>query len=181
VRFAELDLPGAYLVEIERHEDDRGFFARTFCEREFAELGLPTRFPQCNLSYNREELTLRGMHYQARPHRESKLVRCVAGRIHDVIVDLREGSPARGQWRGVDLDAERRAALFVPAGFAHGFLTLRPHTEVFYQMGESYAPDAARGFRWDDPRFGIRWPAAPVALSERDRSYPNFDPDRFDG
>ena len=181
MHFEGLDLPGAHLVELERHDDERGFFARAFCEHEFAQQGLPTRFPQWNISYNREPLTLRGMHYQAAPHRESKLVRCISGAIHDVIVDLREGSATRWRWLGIELDAERRAALFVPAGFAHGFLTLRPHTEVFYQMGEIYEPEAARGFRWDDPRFGIRWPAAPSVISDRDRSYPDFEPERFDG
>jgi dTDP-4-dehydrorhamnose 3,5-epimerase len=181
MRFVELELPGAYVVEIDRHEDERGFFARAFCEREFAAHGLVTRFPQCNVSWNREALTLRGMHYQAAPHREAKLVRCVAGAIHDVIVDLRVSSPTRFRWLGVDLDAERRSALYVPEGFAHGFLTLRPGSEVYYHMGELYVANAARGFRWDDPFFGIRWPALPAVVSERDQTYAAFDPDGFDG
>jgi dTDP-4-dehydrorhamnose 3,5-epimerase len=180
MKFIPLELPGASLVEIERSEDERGFFARSFCEREFAAHGLPTHFPQCNISWNRAPLTLRGMHFQAAPHAEAKLVRCTAGRIHDVIVDLRPGSPTRLRWRAVELDAERRSALFIPAGFAHGFLTLEPATEVFYHMGEFYIPDSARGFRYDDPLFGIRWPAEPAVLSERDRGYPAFHPDRND-
>ena len=139
-----------------------------------------TRYPQCNLSWNSAAFTLRGMHYQAAPHREAKLVRCVAGAIHDVIVDLRHDSPTRLQWLGVDLDVERGAALYVPEGFAHGFLTLRPATAVYYQMGESYVPDAARGFRWDDPAVGVRWPAAPAVVSERDLQYPAVRPDELD-
>jgi dTDP-4-dehydrorhamnose 3,5-epimerase len=181
VHFEDLGLPGAYRIELERHEDERGFFARAFCEREFAAHGLVTRYPQCNLSGNRRRGTLRGMHYQAAPHREAKVVRCVAGAIHDVIVDLREGSPTRLHWRAVDLSAESGAALYIPPGFAHGFLTLEDETEVFYQMGEFYVPEAARGFRWNDSLVGITWPFAPIVISERDLGYPDFDPFRFDG
>jgi dTDP-4-dehydrorhamnose 3,5-epimerase len=177
----ETQLPGAYLVELERHPDERGFFARTFCEREFAARGLVTRYRQCNISYNRRRHTLRGMHYQAAPYREAKLVRCLAGAIYDVIVDLRADSPTRLRSLGVELDASRRAALYVPPGFAHGFLTLRARTEVFYQIGEFYVPEAARGFRWDDPAFTLSWPAVPQVISERDRTHPDFDPSRFDG
>jgi dTDP-4-dehydrorhamnose 3,5-epimerase len=181
MRFSEAGLPGVFLVDLERHQDERGFFARTYCEREFAARGLPTRYPQCNLSYNRLRGTLRGLHYQAAPHREAKLVRCARGAIHDVVLDLRHDSSARGQWLGVRLDDEGRTALYVPPGCAHGFLTLQDETEVFYQMGESYVAEAARGVRWDDPAFAVRWPFEPVAMSERDRSYPDFRPDRFDG
>jgi dTDP-4-dehydrorhamnose 3,5-epimerase len=181
MRFTETRLKGAFLIDLERHEDERGFFARSFCEREFAARGLVARYPQCNVSYNRSRGTLRGMHYQAAPHREAKLVRCTAGAVHDVIVDLRAGSPTRGRWLGVDLDAEARNALYVPPGFAHGFLTLRDGAEVFYQMGEFYVPDAARGFRWDDRAFAIEWPFPPSTVSERDSAYPDFDPERFDG
>ena len=180
MRFVPLELPGAHLVEIEPSQDERGFFARAFCEREFGAHGLPTRFPQCNISWNREAFTLRGMHFQAAPHSEAKLVRCTAGAIHDVIVDLRRESPTRLRWLAVDLDARRRSALFIPEGFAHGFLTLQPETEVYYHMGEFYVPGAARGFRFDDPLFGIRWPAAPAVVSERDRGYPAFHPDESD-
>lgn len=175
------ELAGAYRVELERHEDERGFFARAFCEREFAARGLATRYPQCNISYNRRAHTLRGMHYQAAPRREAKLVRCLAGAIHDVIVDLRTDSATHMRWIGVELDARGRTALYVPPGFAHGFLTLAEDSEVFYQMGEFHDPGAERGFRWNDPAFGVGWPFEPEVISERDRSYPDFDPSRFDG
>jgi dTDP-4-dehydrorhamnose 3,5-epimerase len=181
VRFTELALPDACLVELDRHEDERGFFARAFCEREFAQHGLPTRFPQCNLSRNLRRGTLRGMHHQAAPHQEAKLVRCVAGAIHDMIVDLRPSSPTCLRWVGVDLTARAGAALYVPPGFAHGFLTLEDATDVFYQMGEFHVPEAARGFRWNDPALSITWPFEPVLMSERDRGYPDFDVSRFDG
>ena len=181
MQFQAIGIDAAWRVVIERHDDERGFFARAFCEREFSSHGLASRYPQCNISYNCAARTLRGMHYQAAPHQEAKLVRCTAGTIHDVIVDLRVGSPTRMRWIGVALDSRRRNALYVPAGFAHGFLTLCADAEVFYQMGEFYLPEAARGFRWDDPAFGIEWPLAPVVISERDRGYPDFDPDRFDG
>jgi len=174
VRFAETRLPGAYVIELEPNVDERGFFARTFCEREFAEHGLPTRFPQCNLSRNRRRGTLRGMHFETPPTSESKLVRCSTGAVYDVIVDLRPDSPARFRWLGIELTAESGRALFVPAGFAHGFLTLTDDTDVFYHMGDSYRPGSARGFRWNDPRFDITWPSAPGTISERDAHYPDF-------
>ena len=181
MRFSAAGLPGVYLLDLERQEDERGFFARTFCEREFEAQGLPARYPQCNLSFNRRRGTLRGLHYQAAPHREAKVVRCSRGAVHDVVVDLREGSPSRGRWVGVLLDAESRRAIYVPPGFAHGFLTLRDETEVLYHMGEFYVPEAARGVRWDDPAFSIRWPFPPLVMSERDRGYPDFQAGRFDG
>jgi dTDP-4-dehydrorhamnose 3,5-epimerase len=173
--FRETKLAGAYLVELEPRADERGFFARSFCEREFGERGLITRFVQSNVSYNRACWTLRGMHYQAAPYREGKLVRCTAGAIYDVIVDLRGGSPTRLEWTAVELSAQNRHALYIPPDFAHGFLTLRDDTEVFYEMGEFYVPAAARGFRWDDPRIGIVWPVDPRVISERDRSYADLD------
>jgi dTDP-4-dehydrorhamnose 3,5-epimerase len=181
MRFIEHELPGVYVVELERHEDERGFFARVFCEKEFEEHGLPTRFPQCNLSRNERQGTLRGMHYQAAPHQEPKLVRCVTGAIYDVIVDLRPKSRSRLRWVGVRLTAQGGEALYVPPGFAHGFLTLKDDTDVFYQMGEFHVPDAARGFRWNDPALSIAWPSEPIVISERDRHYPDFDLSRFDG
>jgi len=156
--------------------DERGFFARTFCERELEQHGLPTRFPQCNLSRNRRRGTLRGMHYEATPSAESKLVRCVTGAIFDVIVDLRPGSATRFAWIGVELSGETGRALFVPAGFAHGFLTLSDDSDVFYHMGDFYRPEAARGFRWNDPLFAIQWPAPPNSIAERDASYPDYEP-----
>jgi dTDP-4-dehydrorhamnose 3,5-epimerase len=173
--FTQTKLSGAFIVDLQQHTDERGFFARTFCEREFAAQGLPTRFPQCNLSRNTVRGTLRGMHYEAPPSAEAKLVRCVAGAIHDVIVDLRAESPSYLEWTSVSLSAENGRALFVPAGFAHGFLTLADQTDVFYHMGDFFHAGGARGFRWNDPRFGIEWPAVPTVISERDASYADFD------
>jgi dTDP-4-dehydrorhamnose 3,5-epimerase len=181
VRFEELEIRGAFLVRLEPHEDARGFFARAFCEREFETAGLPTRYPQCNLSRNTRRGTLRGMHYQAAPHREAKVVRCVRGAIFDVIVDLRPGSPTRLHWVARTLTAEGGEALYVPPSFAHGFLSLEDDSDVFYLMSEAYVPEAARGFRWNDPSCAISWPFAPLVVSERDRSYPDLDLARFDG
>lgn len=181
MRFSETELPGAFLIELEPKADERGSFARVFCEDEFAAHALPTRFPQWNLSRNTRAGTLRGMHYNAAPHREAKLVRCTAGAIWDAIVDLRPGSPKRFRWLGLELSAERGNALFIPEGFAHGFVTLREGTEVFYQMGAAYALGAARGLRWNDPRIGIRWPVRPTVINERDRTWPDFEEAAFDG
>jgi dTDP-4-dehydrorhamnose 3,5-epimerase len=181
MRFEETRLAGAYVVDLEPRTDDRGFFARAFCEREFEAHGLPGRFPQCNLSRNDRAGTLRGMHFQAAPHREAKLVRAVRGAIFDVIVDIRAGSPTFLQWLGVELTADSGRALFVPEGFAHGFLTLVDGTDVFYQMSEFYRSEGARGLRWNDPRLRIAWPRAPESMAERDASYPDFDPATFDG
>lgn len=177
MRFTETELPGAFVVDLELHQDDRGFFARSFCEREFAEHGLLSRYPQCNISYNRSVQTLRGLHYNRAPHEEAKLVRCIAGAIFDVIVDLRPGSATRHEWIGVELSAKNRRMLYVPKGFAHGFLTLSEDSEVFYHMSEFYVPDAAVGARYNDPAFGIRWPAPPGVISERDATYPDYDPE----
>jgi dTDP-4-dehydrorhamnose 3,5-epimerase len=174
MRFQKIELDGAFIIDIEPHADERGFFARTFCEREFSAQGLPTHFPQNNLSRNDRAGTLRGMHFERSLSQESKLVRCTAGAIHDVIVDLRAGSPTRFRWFGVELAAGTGRALFVPAGFAHGFVTLAEGTDVSYQMGSHYRPGEAAGFRFDDPFFGIRWPRAVVAISERDAGYPDF-------
>ncbi|HVT06329.1 MAG TPA: dTDP-4-dehydrorhamnose 3,5-epimerase [Polyangia bacterium] len=176
MRFRPTPLPGAVLVEQQRHEDDRGFFARTYCDDEFAAAGLPTTWPQHNVSHNARAGTLRGMHYNAAPHQEAKLVRCVTGAVWDAIVDLRPGSPTHLQWFGVELSSEAGNALYVPEGFAHGFITLQDRTDVFYLMGKKYQGSVARGFRWDDPRVGIVWPAAPVVIAERDRTYPDLDP-----
>ena len=164
------------LVRPEPHEDARGLFARTFDEETFTAAGLETRFPQHSLSWNRKAGTLRGMHWQAAPHREVKVVRCVRGRLWDAIVDLRPDSPTRFEWFGVELSAANRLALYVPKGFAHGFVTLEDDTEVAYLISTPYAPDAARGARWDDPVFGIDWPRAPAVISERDASYPDLAP-----
>lgn len=179
--FTPTKLSGAYQIDLDRQADSRGFFARTFCEREFAEHGLPLRYPQSNASFNEKAGTLRGMHYQAAPHREAKLVRCTRGAVYDVIIDLRVDSPTRFEWVGVELSADNGTALFVPVGFAHGFITLSDASEVSYQMSEFYQPGAARGVRWNDPRFAIRWPRQPSVLSERDGTFADFDPAGFDG
>lgn len=175
--FRETDIPGARVVEPERLGDERGFFARTWCAREFEQAGLSPRLVQCSVSFNRERGTLRGLHYQAAPHRETRLVRCTRGAIHDVVVDLRADSPTHLEHVAVRLTAENRLALYVPEGCAHGFQTLEDDTEVFYQMTEFYEPSASRGVRWDDPAFGIEWPLEPTTMSERDRSYPDLGQD----
>jgi dTDP-4-dehydrorhamnose 3,5-epimerase len=173
--FRATPLPGATLVELDPHEDRRGLFARSFCDREFAAHGLATRYPQANLSWSRSKGTLRGMHWQAAPRGEAKLVRCTAGAIYDVVVDLRRGSPSCLRWFGVELSARNRIALYVPAGFGHGFLTLADESEVSYLMSESHAPEAARGLRFDDARLAIAWPSPPAEISERDLGHPGFD------
>ena len=172
--FRATSLAGAYVIEAERLEDERGFFARSFCRREFEAQGLVPDLVQCNISFNRRRGTLRGLHYQAAPHEEPKLVRCTLGRVHDVIVDLRPESETFKKHLAVTLSSENRTMLYVPAGLAHGFLTLEDDSEVFYQMAQFYHPASARGVRWDDPAFGIEWPAEPTVISERDRSYPDF-------
>jgi dTDP-4-dehydrorhamnose 3,5-epimerase len=172
--FTETQLKGAYIIDPERIEDERGFFARTWDHHEFEARGLNSSLAQCNISYNARRGTLRGMHYQAAPHAETKLVRCTMGAIYDVIIDLRPGSPTLRQWLAVELSAENRRMLYVPEGFAHGFQTLADHSEVFYQMTECYAPDYARGVRWNDPTFGIVWPEVPQAIAARDQAYPDF-------
>lgn len=166
--FHESRLSGAFLIELERHVDARGFFARSFCEQEFAAHGLATRFVQSNVSFNAERGTLRGMHWQTAPHAEAKLVRCTAGALFDVIVDLRRESPTRLAWAGYELDARNRRLLYVPEGFAHGFITLEPATEIFYEMSAPFVADASRGFRWNDPGIGIAWPLLPNCISDRD-------------
>ncbi len=172
--FRETELPGAYLIELEHHSDERGFFARSFCVQEFQTHGLNPSVVQCNISYNHTRGTLRGMHYQIPPSTESKLIRCTAGSIYDVIVDLRPNSDTRFQWLGVELTAGNRRMLYIPERFAHGFLTLDDDTEVCYQMGARYSPEAARGFRWNDARVGVEWPIAPTVMSARDRNYPDL-------
>jgi dTDP-4-dehydrorhamnose 3,5-epimerase len=172
VIFTETELPGAFVIDPCPIEDERGFFARSFCAEEFAAHGLPVHMPQSSVSYNRHRGTLRGLHFQAAPHTEEKLVRCTAGAIYDVIVDLREGSPTHHRWLGFELSAENRRALFVPRDIAHGFLTLADHTEVLYMISVPYAAGFERGVRWNDPAFGIRWPFEPVHIAARDAAYP---------
>lgn len=172
--FQPTSLAGAYVIDLQKIEDERGFFARSWCVQEFAEHGLDTRLVQCNISFNKEQGTVRGMHYQMPPFAETKLVRCTRGAIYDVIVDLRPTSPTFLQWLGVVLSAENRSLLYIPQGFAHGFQTLVDNTEVFYQMSEFYAPEAARGLRWDDPNLKVRWPLPVTVISLKDQSYPNL-------
>ncbi len=176
MRFIQIPLPGAWVVELEALGDERGWFARTFDAGEFAEHGMDPAVVQCNASFNSRRDTVRGMHYQAEPHGESKLVRCVRGAIFDVAVDLRPESPTRCRWHGVELSDQNGRAFYIPAGLAHGFQTLTDNCEVLYQMGHRYVPEAARGVRWDDPAFAIEWPAASTerVVSERDASYPDF-------
>jgi dTDP-4-dehydrorhamnose 3,5-epimerase len=176
MRFHETPLLGVWLIELERSEDERGWFARTFDREEFRSRGLDHEAVQCNASYTAQRDTLRGMHYQADPHGESKLVRCVRGAIFDVAIDLRGYSPSLRAWHGAELSAENGHALYIPAGFAHGFQTLSDDCEVIYQMGHRYVPSAARGVRFDDPAFAIDWPEPQNEriVSERDASYPDF-------
>ena len=172
--FTETKLRGAFIVDIDPREDDRGFFARSWCAEEFERHGLNPRLVQCNISFNKKRGTLRGMHYQAEPYPEAKLVRCTRGAIYDVIIDLRPDSPTFKQWISVELTAENHRALYVPENFAHGFQTLRDDTEVFYQMSEFFHPECARGVRWNDPSFAIVWPCDPPILSPKDQSYEDF-------
>ena len=177
--FVETSLPGAFLVEPEPLADNRGYFARTWCQREFAARGLTAKVAQCNISFSAKKGTLRGMHFQAPPYQEAKLIRCVAGSIYDVIIDLRRASPDFGRHTAVILRARESRSLFVPEGFAHGFQTLENETEVLYQMSEYYVRESARGVRWDDPAFGIEWPADTRIISEKDRGYPDFTAENY--
>jgi len=171
MRFIAAELAGAWIIEPEPHEDGRGLFARTFCAREFREHGLVDTLVQCNTSWNARKGTLRGLHYQLPPSSEIKLVRCTAGALWDVIVDLRPDSPTFLQHVGVELTAKNRRALYIPEMFAHGFQTLEDDTEVFYQMSEFYAPKSARGLRFDDPKLAIKWPLPATSISDQDRSW----------
>ena len=172
MKFVPTPFEGAFVVEPELLEDERGSFARSFCQEEFRAHGLDPVIAQCNISFNKRRGVLRGLHYQVKPHEEAKLVRCTRGAIWDVIVDLREGAPTRYRWFATELTADNRRALYIPRGFAHGFQTLADNSEVFYQMSEFYHPESARGVRWNDPIIGIAWPLADPVVSPRDRSYP---------
>jgi dTDP-4-dehydrorhamnose 3,5-epimerase len=176
MKFIEMELKGAYLVEPEFLEDERGFFARTWCRKEFEQYGLNVDWVQCNISYNKRKGTLRGMHYQVAPHAEAKLVRCTMGAIYDVIIDLRPDSKTYCHWISTELSAENREMIYIPQGFANGFQTLVDHSEVFYQMSAFFAPEYARTVRWNDPQFNIRWPEAERTISEKDRMIEDFDP-----
>jgi dTDP-4-dehydrorhamnose 3,5-epimerase len=175
VVFIETKLPGVYIIEVEKIEDERGFFARTFCPQEFAAHGLNPHVAQCSTSFNKKKGTLRGMHYQVAPAEETKVVRCTMGAIYDVAVDLRPDSVTHKQWVAVELTQENRRAIYIPARCAHGFQTLVDEAEVYYQISEFYHPEAARGIRWSDPAIRIDWPPVETrTISERDRSYPDF-------
>jgi dTDP-4-dehydrorhamnose 3,5-epimerase len=172
--FTETKLKGAFIIELEPREDERGFFARSWCEGEFEQHGLNPRLVQCNISFNKQRGTLRGMHYQVAPFPEAKLVRCTMGAIYDVIIDLRAESPTFKQWLAVELSAENRRGLYIPETFAHGFQTLMDNTEVFYQMSEFFHPECARGIRWNDPAFGIEWFLVQDIISSKDSEYADF-------
>jgi len=176
MKFIATPIPGVIRIALEPQIDARGSFARTYCEATFRAQGLEPVGIQCNISVNAKRGTLRGLHYQAAPAEEAKLVRCVRGRLFDVAVDLRPESPAFRRWLGVELDAEAGEALYIPRGCAHGFLTLADDTAVYYQMGAEYVAGLARGVRWNDPAFGISWPFAPLHISERDSTFPDFKP-----
>ena len=172
--FTETPLQGAYLIDLERREDERGFLSRSFCEREFLAHGLETRWVQMNTSFTHRRGTVRGMHFQRPPHAEVKVVRCVRGAVQDVVVDLRAGSATLGQWFGIELDAKNRRMLYIPTGLAHGFQTLCDDTELLYQHSAFYAPGGEGGLRYDDAQIGIAWPLPPIAVSNRDRNLPAF-------
>ena len=181
--FKEIKLKGAYIIELEPLEDERGFFVRNFCQKEFKEHGLNFPIVQCNISYNKKKGTLRGMHYQVAPYEEAKLVSCISGAIYDVIIDLRPDSPTYCKWFALELTAHRSPLtaaykmLYVPEGFAHGFQTLEDNTVVFYQMSEFYHPECARGVRWNDPAFGIEWPIKQLVISSKDQLHKDFKKD----
>ena len=174
VIFTETKLGGIFIITPEKLEDERGFFARTWCQREFERQGLNPRVAQCSVSFNRKRGTLRGMHYQAAPHEETKVVSCTRGAIYDVVIDLRTDSSTFTRWTAFELTSENRNMVYIPEGFAHGFQTLEDNSEVFYQISEFYAPEHACGVRWNDPAFSIQWPEAQRILSDRDKNYPDF-------
>jgi dTDP-4-dehydrorhamnose 3,5-epimerase len=176
VKFHPTPLNDAYLIELERRGDDRGFFARFFCEREFAEMGLVAHFVQVNNSLSAKKGTLRGLHYQLSPSAEAKVVRCLRGSIWDAIVDLRLSSSTFGKWFGTEIDEDNRLMMYVPRGFAHAILTLADDTEALYLVSDFYAPDKERGLRWNDPKFAIEWPITPTEISAKDAAWPDFDP-----
>jgi dTDP-4-dehydrorhamnose 3,5-epimerase len=170
--FTETRIPGAWIIDLKMIPDDRGFFAMTWLPGEFASRGLDSSLAQCNLAFNHKRGTLRGMHFQRAPHEQAKLVRCTRGSIHDVIVDLRPGSPTFQQWEAVELNEDNRRMLYIPGGLAHGYITLTDGAEVFYQASSPWEPKAEGGVRWDDPAFGIKWPSEPSVISERDAGWP---------
>ena len=174
MKIRETDLPGLFVVDIETRSDERGYFARTFCAQEFSAAGLPVRFVQSSVSVNSKKGTVRGLHFQKAPSNEGKLVTCIRGRIFDVAVDIRPGSPMYCRWVGFELDEDAKRSLYIPPGVAHGFQTLEDDAVVSYQMTDFYRPDLSDGVRWNDPAFGVRWPIAATVMSEKDRALPDF-------
>jgi len=174
MKFEKINLDGAYIIEIEKNEDNRGFFARTFDKNSFLKLNLEIELLQCNVSFNKKAGTLRGMHYQKHPHEEVKIVRCTKGKIYDVIIDVRTDSDSYKKWFGIELSYQNHKMMYVPKGFAHGFLTLEDNSEVFYQMSDCHVPESAMGIRWNDESIGIKWPSSPSVISDRDNSYPSI-------
>jgi dTDP-4-dehydrorhamnose 3,5-epimerase len=174
MKFIETSLPGVFVVELEPMADERGFFSRSWCQNEFEAHGLNSLPVQCNISFNNKKGTLRGMHYQVKPSEEAKLIRCTRGAVYDVVIDIRKHSPTFGKWLSFELTEWNRKSLFVPEGFAHGFLTLADNSELLYQMSEFFRPETARGIRWNDPVFEIYWPQEITAISEKDKTYPDF-------
>ena len=172
--FEETVLKGSFTIDLNKHEDDRGLFARTYCQREFKEQGIMVEMVQANMSTNKVKGTLRGLHYQINPHQEGKLIRCTKGALYDVIIDLRPGSPTYREWFGVELTEHNQRALFVPKDFAHGFITLENDTTAFYMVSEFYMPGAECGIRWNDPSFGIKWPTEPKCISKKDSNWEDF-------
>jgi dTDP-4-dehydrorhamnose 3,5-epimerase len=175
MKFSPTKLPGVWIVDLEKHEDERGFFARSWCRREFEDHGINPNLVQCSVSFNRKKGTLRGIHRQIAPHAESKTVRCTRGAIYDVAVDLRPDSPAYKQWMAVELNSDNGRMLYIPEGCGHGFQTLADNTEVFYQMSEFHHPESARGIRWNDPALKIEWPLSAPILSARDKNHVDFN------
>ena len=174
--FQETQLKGAFIIEPDKYEDERGFFARTWCKKEFASHGLNPNLFQCNISFNKRKGTLRGMHYQVKPYEEAKLVRCTMGAIYDVIIDMRKDSPTYTKWMAVELTDENRKMLYIPEDFGHGFQTLKRHAEVFYQMSEYFVPEYSKGIRWNDPFFAIEWPEDERSISLKDKQFQDFSP-----
>lgn len=179
--FTETTLPGAYVIKVKKLEDERGFFGRTWCQREFEEHGLIARVAQGNVSYNKKKGTLRGMHYQVAPYEETKLIRCTRGALYDVIIDLRIDSPTYKKWLGIELTGDNYTMLYVPGGFAHGFLTLEDDTEVIYQISQFYTPAAEGGIRYNDPAFGITWPTAVTVIADKDKHWPSYEEQHHNG
>jgi len=174
MRFTETSVPGLYVVELDRIEDERGFFARTWCENEFGRLGLVAKVVQANVGFSKKRGTLRGMHYQVSPHEEVKLVRCTRGAVFDVAIDLRSSSPTYRHWFGVELNEDNQTMLYIPSGFAHGYQTLVGNSELYYQSSQFFVAESARGVRFDEAAFGIRWPLEVEVISEKDRNWPPY-------